>query len=197
MCSEWAAPVVVVPKGDGKIRLCRDYKVTINKSLEIDQHPLPRPGELFAALTGGVKFSKIDLTQAYQQMILDKDSRVYVTITTHLGLFRYTHLPFWIVSAPAIFQRTMDTILQGLPHVQCYIDDIIITGSSEEKHLHNLEEVLKQLSHYGIRVKEDKCAFFRDKVEYLGHQISSEGYTQHPRKLKLLKLLLPCQMYKS
>ena len=53
---------------------------TVNKSLEIDQHPLPTPDELFAALTGGVTFSKIDLTQAYQQMILDKDSRVYVTI---------------------------------------------------------------------------------------------------------------------
>ena len=161
MHSEWAGPVVVVPKGDGKIRLCGDYKVTINKSLEIDQHPLPRPEELFAALTGGVKFSKIDLTQAYQQMILNKDSRVYVTINTHLGLFRYTRLPFGIASAPAIFQRTMDTILQGLPHVQCYIDDIIITGSNEEEHLHNLEEVLKRLSHYGIRVKEDKCAFFQ------------------------------------
>ena len=91
MSSEWAAPVVVVPKGEGNIRLCGDYKVTANKSLEIDQHPLPRPDELFAALSGGVKFSKIDLTQVYQQMILDKDSRVYVTINTHLGLFRYTY----------------------------------------------------------------------------------------------------------
>ena len=187
MHSEWAAPVVVVPKGDGKIRLCGDYKVTINKSLEIDQHPLPRPEELFAALTGGVKFSKIDLTQAYQQMILDKDSRVYVTINTHLGLFRYTRLPFGIASAPAIFQRTMDTILQGLPHVQCYIDDIIITGSNAEEHLHNLEEVLKRLSHYGIRVKEEKCAFFRDKVEYLGHQISSEGLHTAPKKVEAIK----------
>ena len=107
----------------------------------------------------------------YQQMILDKDSRVYVTIDTHLDLFRYTRLPFRIASTPTIFQRTMNAILQGLPHVQCYIDNIIITGSSEEEHLHNVEEVLKQLSHYGIRLKEDKCAFFKDKVEYLGHKI--------------------------
>ena len=69
----------------------------------------------------------------------------------------------------------METILQGLKHVQCYnyIDDILITGSNEEEHLHNLEEVLKRLSQYRIRVKEDKCAFLQDKVEYLGHQISS------------------------
>ena len=167
---EWAAPVVVVSKGDGKIRLCGDYKVTVNKSLEVNQHPLPKPDKLFAALSG-VKFSKIDLTQAYQQMVLDKDSRVHVTINTHLGLFRYTRLPFGTASAPAIFQLTMETILQGLKHVQCYnyIDDILITGSNEEEHLHNLEEVLKRLSQYGIRVKEDKC---EDKVEYLGYQIS-------------------------
>ena len=95
--SEWAAPVVVVLTGDGKIRLCGDFKVTMNKSLEVNQHLLPKSDELFAALSG-VKFSKIDLTQAYQQMVLDKDSRVYVTINTHLGLFRYTCLPFGIAS---------------------------------------------------------------------------------------------------
>ena len=120
-------------------------------------------------------------------MILDKDSRVYVTINTYLGLYRYTRLPFGIASSPAIFQRTMDTILQGLPHVQCYIDDIIITGSSEEGHLINLEEVLKRISHYGIKVKEDKCAFFRDKVEYLGHEILSEGLHTAPKKVEAIK----------
>ena len=60
--SDWAAPLVAMPKGDGQIRLYGDYKVTVNKDLEIDQYPLPRPDELFAALFGGVKFSKIDLT---------------------------------------------------------------------------------------------------------------------------------------
>ena len=125
----------------------------MNKSLEVDQHPLPKPDKLFAALS------------AYQQMVLDKDSRVYVTINTHLGLFRYRRLPFGIVSAPAIFQCTMETIVQVFKHVQCYIDDILITGSNEEEHLHNLEEVLKRLSQYGIRVKEDKCVFLQNKVE--------------------------------
>lgn len=159
----------------------------VNKSLEVDQHPLPKPDELFAALAGGVKFSKIDLTQAYQQMMLDEDSRVYVTVNTHQGLFRYTRLPFGIASAPAIFQRSMDSILQGLSHVQCYIDDIIITGSNEEEHLCNLEEVLKRLSEYGIRVKQEKCAFFKDTVEYLGHQISSDGLHTAPKKVEAIQ----------
>ena len=71
--SDRAVPIVVVPKGDGQIRLCGDYKVTVNKSREVDQYPLLGPDKLFAALSGGVNFSKIDLTHAYQQMILDAD----------------------------------------------------------------------------------------------------------------------------
>ena len=176
-----------MPKGDGQIRLCGDYKVTVNKSLKVDQHPLPRPDELFAALSRGVKFSKIDLTHAYQQMTLDTDSRIYVTINTHQGLFRYTRLPFGIASAPAIFQCTMETILQGLTNVQCYIDDILVTGTSEQEHLHNLEEVLKHLSEYGIRVKREKCAFFKDTVEYLGHLISEEGLHTAPKKVEAIQ----------
>ena len=80
-------------------------------------------------------------------MILDTDSQVYVTINTHQGLFRYTRLPFGIASALAIFQHTMETILTN---VQCYIDDILVTGTSEQEHLYNLGEVLKHLSEYGI-----------------------------------------------
>ena len=121
--SDWAAPIVILPKGDSQIKLCDDYKVTVNKSLEVDQYPLPRPDELFAALSRG------DLTHAYQQMILDTYSRVYVTINMHQGLFRYTRLPFGIVSALAMFQCTMETILQGLTKVKC---DIPVTGTSEQ-----------------------------------------------------------------
>ena len=80
--SDWAAPIVPVPKGDGQIHLCGDYKVTVNANLEVDQHPLPKPEDLFMSLAGGQKFSKLDLKHAYQQMMLDSDSRKYVTINT-------------------------------------------------------------------------------------------------------------------
>ena len=78
--SKWAAPIVSVPKGDGKIRICGDYKVTINQSLQVDQYPLPKPEDLFASLAGGEKFSKIDLTQAYLQLQLEEESREFVTV---------------------------------------------------------------------------------------------------------------------
>ena len=83
--SKWASPVVPVPKPNGRLRLCGDYKVTINSSLEIDQYPLPKPDDLFATLAGGKQFTKIDLTNAYQQMALDQESRELVTINTHRG----------------------------------------------------------------------------------------------------------------
>ena len=132
--SEWAAPIVPIPKGDGNIRVCGDYKITINPYLVVDQHPLLKPEELFSSLSGGQKFSKIDLSHAYQQMVLEEDSCKYVVINTHKGLYRYMRLPFGIASAPAVFQRTMDTILQGVPNVLCYLDDILITGLSEVEH---------------------------------------------------------------
>ena len=110
---DWAAPIVAVPKKDGRFRLCRDYKVTINQALIIDQYPLPKPEDLFATLANGTQFSKLDLSQAYLQLQLDDASMPYVTVNTHQGLYQYTRLLFGVASAPAIFQRLMDTILQG------------------------------------------------------------------------------------
>lgn len=118
--SEWAAPVVPVPKKDGTIRLCGEYKVTINPALQVDQYPLPNPTELMASLTGGKQFTKLDLTSAYQQMLLDSESAKLVTINIHQGLYEYTRLPFGVASAPAVFQRAMDAILQGIPEVMLY-----------------------------------------------------------------------------
>ena len=185
--SEWAAPIVPIPKGDGHLRICGDYRVAVNPLLVVDQHPLPKPEELFSSLSGGQKFSKIDLSHAYQQMVLEEDSRKYVVINTHKGLYRYTRLPFGIAPAPALFQRTMDTILQGIPNVLCYLDDILIAGSTQKEHLQNLEEVLKRLQYHGIRAKVQKCAFNKDSVEYLGHVIDKTGLHTSTKKVKAVQ----------
>ena len=86
----------------------------------VDQYPLPRVEDLMSQLSGGQKFSKIDLSQAYQQVQLDEASRKFVTINTHKGLYQYTRVPFGIASAPALFQKIMDAILQGIPSTICY-----------------------------------------------------------------------------
>ena len=126
--SEWAAPIVPVPKRDGSIRVCGDFKVIINSYLYVYQYPLPKPSDLMTCLTGGKVFTKLDLTAAYQQMMLDEESSKMVVVNTHQGLYHYTRLPFRVASAPAVFQRAMDSILLGLSHVICYIDDILVTG---------------------------------------------------------------------
>nr|XP_054768177.1 uncharacterized protein K02A2.6-like [Lytechinus pictus] len=85
--SNWAAPVVPVVKGDGSIRICGDYKTTINTAARSDTYPIPRVEELFARLANGKKFTKLDLSHAYQQLVLSEKSREFVTINTHRGYF--------------------------------------------------------------------------------------------------------------
>ena len=126
--SDWAAPIAAVPKADGGIRICRDYKVTINPVLQVDQYPVPRVEDLFATLAGGQKFSKLDLSHAYQQVLLKAASWKYATVNTHKGLYQYNWLPFGVASAPAVFQQTREKILQGILRVVIYIDNILITG---------------------------------------------------------------------
>ena len=184
--SVWAAPIVAVPKKDSKFRICGDYKVTVNKFLDVDQYPLPKPADLFATLSGGQVFTKLDLTRAYQQLLLDDSSQQYTTINTHQGLYRYTRLPFRIASAPAIFQKTMDVILQGIPHICCYIDDILITGVNQQEHLQNLEEVLRRLEWNNLRIKKSKCEYIKDSVEYLGHRVDSQGLHTLPSKVEAI-----------
>eukprot|EP00731_Ephydatia_muelleri_P014717 Em0008g437a len=184
--SEWAAPIVPVVKADGSIRICGDYKLTLNRVARIETYPIPRVEELFAVLRGGEKFSKIDLSSAYQQIVLDEQSRPYTTINTHKGLFMYNRLTFGIASAPAIFQRTMETILQGCQRTCVYFDDILVTGSSNDEHLANLDSVLCKLEGAGLRLNRAKCAFMLPSVEYLGHRIDREGL--HPTEEKVIAI---------
>ena len=184
--SEWAAPIVTVPKKDGKIRICGDYKVTINPILEVDQYPQPRPTDLFATLAGGKYFSKLDLSQAYNQIQVDAESQIFLAINTHRGLYRYTRLPFGVASAPAIFQKNMDIILQGIDNVICYIDDILISGKTEEEHLKTLSQVLSRLQKYGVHMKRSKCFFLRECVQYLGHSIDANGVHATEEKIKAI-----------
>ena len=184
--AEWAAPIVPVVKSDRSVRICGDYKVTVNKVATVDTYPLPRIEDLFASLAGGKLFSKIDLGHAYQQIPLAEESKKFVVINTHKGLYRYNCLPFGIASAPAIFQRMIEGILQGIPHVTVYIDDILVTGASDSEHLQNLQEVLTRLEKAGLELKKDKCAFMLPAVEYLGHVISEEGLKPTADKVRAL-----------
>ena len=185
--SDWAAPIVPVVKRDGSVRICGDYKLTVNQAASTDTYPLPRIEDLFTSLSGGKLFSKLDLAHAYQQVPLDEDSKKYTTVNTHKGLYHYTRLPFGVASAPAIFQRIMDNMLRGLPHVCIYLDDILVTGVNDDEHLRNLDVVLNHLEKAGVRLKLSKCEFMLPSVEYLGHRITAQGLKPTDEKIQAIR----------
>ena len=94
--SEWAAPVVPILKCDGSIRLCGDYKLTINRAAIVDPYPLPRIEDILSSIGNAKVFSKLDLANAYLQLALDEESKAYVTVSTHRGLLRHNRLPFGV-----------------------------------------------------------------------------------------------------
>ena len=155
--ADWAAPIVPVLKKDGSVRICGDYKLTVNQAAKTDSFPLPRIDDLFASPAGGQAFSKLDLAHAYLQLELNGESKKLVTINTQKGLFQYNRLPFGVSAAPSIFQRTIEGVLQGIPNVCVYLDDILITGKTNSEHLMNLHAVLTRLEEAGMRLKRKKC----------------------------------------
>ena len=134
-------------------------------------------------MAGGKVFTKLDMSQAYLQLPLDEKSKELVTINTHKGLFQYNRLPFGVSSAPAVFQRCMESLLQGCNGVSIYLDDILVTGPTIESHMANLEKVLHIMATSGLKLNKAKCKFLLPKVEYLGHVIDEHGL--HPTKEKV------------
>ncbi|XP_055706495.1 uncharacterized protein LOC129806739 [Phlebotomus papatasi] len=142
--SRWATPIVAIPKASGKVRVCGDYSCTVNPNLIVDRYPLPTIEELLADMAGGQKFTKIDLSQAYLQMEIKEEDRELLTLSTHKGLYMPTRLMYGVASAVAIWQRTMESLLQDIPGVKVFLDDIRITGANDEEHHFRLREVLKR-----------------------------------------------------
>ena len=190
--SDWATPIVVVRKPGGKVRICGDFKVTINPVLKNDVYPLPLPEELFHKLNGGTRFTKLDLADAYLQIELDEDSKQLVVINTHQGLYRYKRMPFGLSCAPAIFQKIMEQTVGDISGVACYLDDIVVTGKTKEDHMVNLQKTLERLKESGLRIRKSKCSFLQTSVTYLGHIIDKDGIRPQTDKIEAIqKMPLP------
>ena len=97
--------MAVLKSDKSSVRICGDFKVTVNPVVKLDKYPIPKIEDLFVHLAGGKTFTKLDLSQAYQQLPLDEESKSFVVINTHKCLFRYTRLPYGISSAPGIFSE--------------------------------------------------------------------------------------------
>lgn len=188
---EWATPTVNVPKKNGGIRICGDFRTTINPNLIAESYPVPLFDQLRRQLANGKSFSKIDLKDAYLQFEVDEESRKYVVISTHKGYFAYNRLPFGISNAPAIFGRYIEKLIHGIPYTATYFDDIAVTGSNDEEHLQNLAEVFRRLQQAGLKVQLEKCSFLQDSIEYLGHTIDKTGVHPSNTKVKAIQNASP------
>ncbi|XP_043243059.1 uncharacterized protein K02A2.6-like [Amphibalanus amphitrite] len=171
--SGWGTPLVPIPKKDG-VRLCADYRITVNPQLQPLKYPMRTPEELFASIRGK-KFCKLDCRNAYLQCELDEESREMTTVTTHRGAMRMNRLPYGISTCGAQFQAIMDQVLDGLPGVVCYLDDVLIGADSDRELMDRLDRVLERLKDNGVRLKKEKCQFGVREVVYLGWRLSEAG----------------------
>ena len=183
--SKWVAPIVPVLKGDGSIRICGDYKLTVNKAADCDKYPILKTEDIFATLHGGEKFSKLDLSQGYQQLILSQNLRELLTINTHKGLFQPTTLQFGVHSASGIFQRELESRLASIPFVT--VRSGRVSGRNDTEQFETLERVLKVIYDNGLRLKFKKCIFLQDEVVYLGFKFNKNGIYPVKEKVEAIK----------
>ena len=181
--TDWCAGMLVVPKSDGRVRICVDL-TRLNKDVQSERHIIPSVEHTLAQLGGAKVFSKLDANSGFWQIKLAYKSSFLTTFITPFGRFRFNRLPFGITSAPEHFQRKMTELLTGLDGVVCMLDDVLIYGKSQEEHDQHLERALESS---GVTLNLDKCQFSKTSVRFLGQVIDAQGIRPDPDKLEAIK----------
>lgn len=178
--SPWNAPVHLVPKkpdasGQPKYRMVIDFR-RLNDITIDDKYPLPNITDLFDKLGKSTYFSTLDLASGYHQLEIKTEDRQKTAFSSQHGHFEFTRMPFGLKTAPATFQRAMDSVLRGLQGIHCmvYLDDVIIFSSSLEEHIQKLRTIFDRFRQTNLKIQLDKSDFLRKEVLYLGHTITKD-----------------------
>ncbi|KAL6433556.1 hypothetical protein ACFW04_006562 [Cataglyphis niger] len=163
--SAWSSPIVVVT--------------------EKDAYPLPQVTATLDKLRGARYFTTLDLKNGYWQVPLARESRPITAFTVPgKGLMQFRVMPFGLHSAPATFQRLLDSVIGPAlePNVFVYLDDIIVISQTFEQHLELLTEVFRRLRAARLRLNPEKCRFCVDQLRYLEH-VDCAGIHTDPEKV--------------
>lgn len=172
--SPWASALHIVPKKNGDIRVCGDYR-RLNSVTTPDRYPVPRLKDFTYQLNGKKIFSTIDLNRAYQQLPVLQQHIEKTAIITPFGLFEFPRMCPGLKNAGQTFQRFIHQVLQGLDFAYPFIDDVIIGSKNEEEHILHLRAVLSKLDEYGITINPSKCVLGKEEVKFLGYTVSQHG----------------------
>lgn len=172
--SNWSNPLHMVPKKNGEWRCVGDYRF-LNKVTVPDRYPIPFITDTNVNIAGCTVFSKLDLVRAFYQIPVYPDDVPKTAVITPFGLYEFLKMPFGLRNAAQSFQRLMDEVLRGLPFVFVYIDDVLIFSKSAAEHIEHLKIVFERFQDYGIVINQEKCCFGKNKIDFLGFEISSDG----------------------
>lgn len=183
--SNYASPIILVKKKDGKTRLCIDYRM-LNSITTKERYPMPIIEDEIARLSGQAWFNTLDLMSGYYQVPISEASKHLTAFVTPDGQYEFNRMPFGLANAPAIFQRMMNQVLgpARFEKAMVYIDDLLVFATTAEESLSRLEEVLQLLENSNLKLNLAKCSFLQTKIDYLGYEITSAGVRPGETKIK-------------
>ena len=181
--TEWVNSMVCVRKPNGDIRLCIDPK-DLNDNIKREHYQIPTREDITSEMAGAKYFSKLDASQGFWQIKLHEDSTKYCTFNTPFGRYSFQRMPFGICSAPEVFHRSMEHILEGVEGARVYVDDVVVWGSTLEQHNERLMKVLQNIKKHGLKLNRAKCQFGVTEITFLGDKLSSAGIEPDIRKVK-------------